>query len=395
MRARISRSAVALAALTVTFAAAAAAATQVAPRNTAPPEITGTERATRTLTVSNGTWEGNPTSFAYQWQRCNADGASCVNITGATSRTYTLTAADVDRTVRASVVASNPDGGTTAFSRPTGIISANAAPRNSARPTITGTPAPGNELTANNGTWTGGVRTYTYQWQRCDTAGANCAAIVGATGRTYGVRTVDVGSTIRVEVTGRNLAGATTVTSDRTGLVEAATTPPPPPPPAPPAGACSNRINGTMDNDRLSGTGGGDNIRSGLGNDVVSGFNGADCIDGGFDNDRLFGGNGNDRVLGGGDNDLADGGPGNDTVSGGNGNDRVVGGSGNDTLLGYLGADRLTGGSGVDRINGGPQNDVIFARDDTRDVVNCGTGRDTVNADPFDRVSQCERVIRR
>jgi Ca2+-binding RTX toxin-like protein len=393
---RITRTLAVLGLAVATTGVFAAAAAAVEPRNTEPPAITGTERVGRTLTTSNGTWQNSPTSFAYQWQRCNAEGAACTNITGATQRTYTLVAADADRRIRAAVVASNADGGTTAFSAPTDVISANSAPRNTVRPSISGTAVVGGELTANNGTWTGGVRTYAYQWERCDSAGSSCADIAGATGRTYGVRAADEGSTLRVEVTATNLAGSTAVTSDRSAVVRPAASPPPPPPPPPPsAGPCSNRINGTMRDDRIRGTGLGDLVRAGLGDDVVSGFNGRDCLYGDFDNDQVFGGNDNDRVYGGGGNDRADGGPGNDLVSGGNGNDRVYGGAGNDTLVGYLGADRLVGGGGVDRLNAGPANDVIFARDGQRDFIRCGTGVDTVSADIVDSVNQCERVTRR
>ena len=226
-----------LAVLGLTFAAtglmtaAAAAAIAVEPRNTTPPTITGQARQGRVLTANNGTWANNPTTFAYQWQRCNVDGASCTNITGATQRTYTATAADVDRTLRVGVIASNADGGTTAYSAPTDVVSANTAPRNTARPTVTGSARVGSELAASTGTWTGGVRSYAYQWERCDPAGANCADVTGATGRTYGVRAADEGSTLRVRVTATNLAGSTSVTSDRTPQVTAGSTPPPPPPP--------------------------------------------------------------------------------------------------------------------------------------------------------------------
>jgi hypothetical protein len=48
---------------------------------------------------------------------------------------------------------------------------ANYAPVNSAAPTISGTPQVGQTLTANPGTWNSDTTpTYTYQWQRCDTA---------------------------------------------------------------------------------------------------------------------------------------------------------------------------------------------------------------------------------
>ena len=105
------------------------------------------------------------------------------------------------------------------------MISGTSAPVNTARPTVSGTPQPGEELTAATGTWSNGVRTYAFQWQRCDAAGANCNDVTGATGRTYGVRAADIGGTIRVSVTATNLVGSNTATSDRTEVVKTGTPP--------------------------------------------------------------------------------------------------------------------------------------------------------------------------
>ena len=78
----------------VAFAALAGAATQVAPVNTTPPTISGTAKVGQTLTAGDGTWSNTPTSYAYQWLRCNGGGNSCVNVANGTQKTYTLVGAD-------------------------------------------------------------------------------------------------------------------------------------------------------------------------------------------------------------------------------------------------------------------------------------------------------------
>ena len=202
----------------------ATARTAAVPNNTSPPTITGTAREGNILTAHNGSWANAPTSFTYQWQRCGADGTGCADITGATNQTYTLTSADADHTVRVQVTAKNADGQSTASSAPTDVVSSRSAPVNTAKPTISGTPRVGEELTASNGTWTGGATSFTYQWQRC-TSSTTCANVDGATARAYGVRSADVGNTLRVAVTAHNASGSTaTASSDQTATVTGNTT---------------------------------------------------------------------------------------------------------------------------------------------------------------------------
>src|SRR4051812_14095994 len=88
------------------------------------PVVSGTTTAGETLTTTNGTWNNAPTSYAYNWLRCDTAGAACVQIAGAKAETYTLTAAEVGATVRASVHAKNATGTTTAKSKPTAVVAA-------------------------------------------------------------------------------------------------------------------------------------------------------------------------------------------------------------------------------------------------------------------------------
>jgi hypothetical protein len=202
-------------------ATAVLARSAAAPQNTALPTISGTPREGNTLTANNGTWTNSPTSYTYQWQRCDSGGASCTNITGANAKTYSVATADVEHTLRVIVTAVNADGSTPATSRANTVVSSAKGPVNTALPTISGVASVGQELSASNGTWTGGVQSYTYQWQRCDANGASCAAVVDATSKTYGVRLIDVGNTLRVVVTAKNASGSTGATSAATGVVTA------------------------------------------------------------------------------------------------------------------------------------------------------------------------------
>lgn len=95
------------------------------------------------------------------------------------------------------------------------------APTNSALPTISGTPVVGQTLTATAGTWSGSPASFAYQWQRCDTAGANCASIAGAVSQSYMVVDPDIGSTLRVSVVAQNAAGSATAVSAATSVVPA------------------------------------------------------------------------------------------------------------------------------------------------------------------------------
>jgi hypothetical protein len=57
-----------------------------ATRDTARPTVAGEPRPGEELTVEHGGWSGAPTSFAYGWQRCEVDVATCFAVTGATGK---------------------------------------------------------------------------------------------------------------------------------------------------------------------------------------------------------------------------------------------------------------------------------------------------------------------
>ena len=109
-------------ATSVQSAATIAVGAFAAPTNTLPPTITGTAQAGQPLTASTGTWTGSPTSFGFQWQRCDTAGSACVAIPGATAGTYVVAASDSGSTLRVSVTATNPAGSATATSGQTAVV---------------------------------------------------------------------------------------------------------------------------------------------------------------------------------------------------------------------------------------------------------------------------------
>lgn len=211
------------------------------------------------------------------------------------------------------------------------------APRFVSAPVVSGSAVNNHVITATAGAVSGGASA-TLQFERCNSAGANCVAIPGAsatrvrsaaTTLTYKLTSADLGHAIVVHQTQTNSLGSTSADSAATKSV------------VPSSGHCSNRFTGTRRNDRIRGSGGSDRISGGRGSDRLFGLAGNDCISGGA---------------------------GNDTISAGRGRNTVSGGTGNDT---------------------------INVRNHRRDRVNCGKGRrDKVRADRFDKLRGCERVRR-
>ena len=199
-----------------------------APVDTALPAVTGTAREGETLTASSGTWSGTVASYAYRWLRCDAAGNGCSRV--ASGATYKLVTADVGKTVRAEVTATNSFGSSRATSLQTPVVAAlGAAPANTARPTIAGTLRVGETLSANGGTWSGSQPiALKYEWLRCEAAGRNCVSAGSSV--SYLLTASDAGPSFQGRVTASNAFGSTRADSEVTAAVPTGTASPPPPP---------------------------------------------------------------------------------------------------------------------------------------------------------------------
>jgi hypothetical protein len=175
------------------------------------------------VSATDGAWGGSePMDIAHRWQRCSPGTTTCTDIPSAAGATYTLTTADVGFTIRAAVTATNGAGFATQPSVPTGVVGTNP-PVNTVAPTVTGTPRDGGTLQATDGSWTGLVPfTTTYEWWRCNAAGASCSLVAGRTASSYALGHDDVGLTLRVKVIQSSAGGSTGVLSAPTGTVAAA-----------------------------------------------------------------------------------------------------------------------------------------------------------------------------
>jgi hypothetical protein len=79
--------------------------------------------------AKTGKWTGaEPITYTYQWMRCNSEGFSCVNISGATGSQYTTSSEDVNHTLRVVVTAKNSEGTKSATSAAGAVIAAQSHP---------------------------------------------------------------------------------------------------------------------------------------------------------------------------------------------------------------------------------------------------------------------------
>jgi alpha-tubulin suppressor-like RCC1 family protein len=213
-----------------------AAAAKAAPKNTKAPTISGTPRVPNQLTVKNGRWSGAPTSYTYQWFRCNSavkkaaatPAASCSTIGSATAATYSLTDADAGKFMVARVSGVNASGTASIHSASTAAITPRViAPKNTVAATISGTAQVSRVLTASNGTWSESPVEFSYQWYQCSKAvkkassslTKGCTLIANQTDSTYQLASNDARKFVLARVSASNNAGSASVFTSTAGSV--------------------------------------------------------------------------------------------------------------------------------------------------------------------------------
>ena len=190
--------------------------------------ISGTVRVGETLTAETSAIADadgmSGAVFIYQWLADDAD------IAGATSDTYTLVDADLDKAVKVRVIfTDNADNEETLTSEDTAAVAPRPNSPTTGAPTISGTAQVGETLTVD----TSGIddadgmsgAVFSYQWL------ANGADVAGATSDTYTPVADDVGKAIKVKVSFRDdrnhqesLTSAATAAADDSSIWSATLT---------------------------------------------------------------------------------------------------------------------------------------------------------------------------
>lgn len=172
-----------------------------------PPVISGTPEVGKTLTCSQGEWNGEPVSYVYQWLRDKE-----VAIPGGASSAYTVKEEDATHKLTCRVTAKNAYS-SEATAESTGVLIKGEAPRNIGRPKVQGTPKVGQTLTCNEGSWSGSKPiTFRIEWLR------NGTVPTGVSGATYLVQQSDEGQRLSCSVTAENLDGSATETSEQVSI---------------------------------------------------------------------------------------------------------------------------------------------------------------------------------
>ena len=118
--------------------ATAVVSSKSGPTNSVPPSIdVQRPKVGDRLTASPGTWSPTPTSYAYQWQRCDTDNGTCLNVPLAKSSTYVARYSDVGSKLRVLVTAKTTTGSTSRYTANTAYVQSDTpAPTVNQAPTL-------------------------------------------------------------------------------------------------------------------------------------------------------------------------------------------------------------------------------------------------------------------
>ena len=212
--------------------AATAAVTAANSPATGAPTITGTAQVGETLTASTSGISDSDgltnATFTYQWIKLDSN-LNDSDISGATSSTYMLVAADADTGIKVRVSFTDDRGNTESLTTESALIVTAANSPATGAPTITGTAQVGETLTAS----TSGISdsdgltnaTFTYQWIKLD-SNLNDSDISGATSSTYMLVAADADTGIKVRVSFTDDRGNTeSLTTESALIVTAANNP--------------------------------------------------------------------------------------------------------------------------------------------------------------------------
>jgi hypothetical protein len=189
-----------------------------APVASTPPTISGSAYANQTLSAQSvGTWSPTPLSYQAQWL-ISTDGCHTYSaINGATTGQLALTSTDVGDCFELTITTADSYGSGSSTSASVGPVLAATVLHDTTQPSISGTLAKGNTLSANPGVWNPTATSYAYQWQESPGLNGNWTTVGNLT--TYVLTIADVGDYLRLEVTASSSTGQGTATSAAVGPI--------------------------------------------------------------------------------------------------------------------------------------------------------------------------------
>jgi hypothetical protein len=179
-----------------------------APLNTQAPSISGAGNVGEAQHCSTGSWDGNPSSYSYEW---SVNGSPI----GVYSDTHTLESWPSGSTLTCTVTASNSAGSASAESAAVEVQPSPPpaqTPASTEAPSISGFPTVEETLSCSSGAWENGPTTYLYQWTR------DSAPILDASSAGYAVQQADQGHLLACTVTASNSAGSASAESATTAV---------------------------------------------------------------------------------------------------------------------------------------------------------------------------------